>query len=100
VRLVDAQAANSPAPPELLLAGGHRLLIGADFDAAALHRSLGASKQRWAFRAHLHRSRGDRHTQGPGWPLGPRRSTESTRRVDLEMELPAAGNPEMQILMS
>jgi hypothetical protein len=41
VRVVDSKPASSPAPLELVLAGGHRLLIGADFDSVALRRLLG-----------------------------------------------------------
>jgi len=42
VRVVDPKPASSPAPLELVLAGGHRLLIGADFDALTLRRVLEA----------------------------------------------------------
>ena len=45
VRVVDANPPKSPAPLELVLAGGHRLLIGADFDAELLRRVLGALAQ-------------------------------------------------------
>jgi len=45
VRVVDAKPPKSPAPLELMLAGGHRLLISADFDADLLRRVLGALAQ-------------------------------------------------------
>lgn len=45
VRVVDPRPASSPAPLELVLAGGHRLLIGSDFDAELLRRLLGALAQ-------------------------------------------------------
>jgi hypothetical protein len=45
VRVVDPRPARSPAPLELVLAGGHRLLIGADFDGVLLRRLLGALAQ-------------------------------------------------------
>ena len=45
VHVVDSKPLSSPAPLELVLAGGHRLLIGADFDAELLRRLLGALAQ-------------------------------------------------------
>jgi len=42
VRVIDASPPNSPAPLELLLAGGHRLLIGGNFDAELLRRVVRA----------------------------------------------------------
>jgi len=45
VRVVDASPAKSPAPLELMLAGGHRVLISADFDAELLRRVVGALAQ-------------------------------------------------------
>jgi len=45
VRVVESRPATAPAPLELVLAGGHRLRIGADFDAALLCRLLGALAQ-------------------------------------------------------
>jgi len=45
VRVVEAKSAKSPAPLELVLAGGHRLLISADFDAELLRRVVGALAQ-------------------------------------------------------
>jgi len=45
VHVVDAAPANPPAAMELVLAGGHRLLIGADFDAPTLRRLVGALAQ-------------------------------------------------------
>ena len=42
VRVTEAKA---PAPLELLVAGGHRLLISADFDADLLRRVVGALAQ-------------------------------------------------------
>jgi hypothetical protein len=41
VRIVDPKPAGSPGPMELVLAGGHRLLISADFDPEVLRRLLG-----------------------------------------------------------
>jgi hypothetical protein len=45
VHIVDAKPATQPAAMELLLAGGHRLLIGSDFDVPTLRRLLGALAQ-------------------------------------------------------
>lgn len=45
VRVIDANPSKSPAPLELMLAGGHRLLISADFDAELLRRVLGVLAQ-------------------------------------------------------
>lgn len=42
VHVVDAQPTKQPAAMELVLVGGHRLLIGADFDAMTLRRLVGA----------------------------------------------------------
>ena len=42
LRVVDSKPASSPAPLELVLAGGHHLLIGPDFDAVILRRLLAA----------------------------------------------------------
>jgi hypothetical protein len=42
VRVVEAETASQAAPLELLLSGGHRLLIRGDFDPALLRRLLGA----------------------------------------------------------
>lgn len=45
VHIVDAKPAPRLAAMELLLAGGHRLLIGSDFDVPTLRRLLGALAQ-------------------------------------------------------
>lgn len=42
VRVVETQSAKPSPGLELLLAGGHRLLISTDFDAELLRRVLGA----------------------------------------------------------
>lgn len=42
VHVVDAQPAKRSAALELVLSGGHRLLIGADFDALTLRRLIEA----------------------------------------------------------
>jgi hypothetical protein len=42
VRVVESAPTSSPAPLELVLAGGHLLRIGADFDAELLRKLLGA----------------------------------------------------------
>jgi hypothetical protein len=41
VRVVETETASQAAPLELLLPGGHRLLIRVDFDPALLQRLLG-----------------------------------------------------------
>ena len=42
VKVIDALAVSSPSSLELLLAGGHRLRIGTDFDAVLLRRVVEA----------------------------------------------------------
>jgi hypothetical protein len=42
VRVVDAKPATGTAGLELVLAGGHRVVLGPDFDAATLRRLLAA----------------------------------------------------------
>lgn len=42
VSLVESEVSSAPAPLELLLAGGHRLRIPADFDPEFLRRVVGA----------------------------------------------------------
>ena len=42
VRVVDAKPTAQPAALELMIAGGHRVLIGADFDAQTLRRLVEA----------------------------------------------------------
>jgi hypothetical protein len=45
VHVVDAPPAQQPTAMELVLAGGHRLLIRSDFDALALRRLVEALAQ-------------------------------------------------------
>lgn len=45
VRVVDTEPARQRGAMELVLAGGHRVLIGADFDALTLRRLVGALAQ-------------------------------------------------------
>jgi len=45
VHVIDAKPAPQPAAMELLLARGHRVLIGSDFDVPTLRRLLGALAQ-------------------------------------------------------
>lgn len=45
VHMIDAPSAKPPSAMELVLAGGHRLLIGADFDALTLRRLVEALAQ-------------------------------------------------------
>jgi hypothetical protein len=45
VHVIEARQSPQPAAIELLLPGGHRVVIGADFDAVTLRRLLGALAQ-------------------------------------------------------
>jgi hypothetical protein len=99
VRVVDAQASSSPL--ELLLAGGHRLLLGPDFDVSTLRRLLEVFAACWVSRPRLRcassslarRSTCARASMGPrGW--------RSTRGLELGTDLPQTEAPEMQLPIS